>query len=149
MCSSDLYGGTAQSSYTAGDIIYATGATALAKLAIGANTTILTSTGSAPQWSAASAISVNTATNLAGGAAGSVPYQSGAGATTFLSIGTANRVLTSTGSAPQWVTALTGLTSVSSNFDTLGGSGFTLPAVLSPTAPAKLDRKSTRLNSSH
>ena len=132
------YGGTAQTTYTAGDIIYATGATALAKLGIGLVNYILTSTGSAPQWSAPTAISVSTATNLAGGAAGSVPYQSGAGATTFLAIGTANRVLTSSGTAPQWSTALTGLTSVSSNFDTLGGSGFTLPAVLSATAPAKL-----------
>ncbi len=132
------YGGTGQSSYTTGDIIYATGATALSKLTIGANTTILTSNGSAPQWSAASAISVNTATNLAGGAAGSLPYQSGAGATTFLSIGSTNRVLTSSGSAPQWVTALSDLTGVSSNIATLGGSGFTLPAVLSVTAPAKL-----------
>lgn len=50
-----------------------------------------------------------TATNLAGGAAGSVPYQSGAGATTFLSIGTADRVLTSTGSAPQWTNQLLNL----------------------------------------
>lgn len=48
-----------------------------------------------------------TATNLAGGAAGSLPYQSGAGATTFLSIGTNNFVLTSNGTAPVW-TANTG-----------------------------------------
>ena len=45
-----------------------------------------------------------TATNLAGGAAGSVPYQTGAGATTFLSIGTNNFVLTSNGAAPVWTT---------------------------------------------
>lgn len=45
-----------------------------------------------------------TATNLAGGAAGSLPYQSGAGATTFLSIGTNNFVLTSNGTAPVWTT---------------------------------------------
>lgn len=48
-----------------------------------------------------------TATNLAGGAAGSLPYQSGVGATTFLSIGTSNFVLTSNGTAPVW-TANTG-----------------------------------------
>ena len=56
-----------------------------------------------------------TAANLAGGAAGSLPYQSGANATTFLGIGAANRVLTSSGTAPQWVTSLTGLTGVSSS----------------------------------
>lgn len=100
------YGGTAQSSYTQGDIIYATGATTLAKLGIGLSTYILTSNGTIPGWSAPSAISVSTATNLAGGAGGSVPYQSGAGATTFLSIGTANQVLTSSGTAPQWSSGL-------------------------------------------
>jgi hypothetical protein len=45
-----------------------------------------------------------TATNLAGGAAGSLPYQSGAGATTFVSIGASNSVLTSNGTAPVWTT---------------------------------------------
>ena len=47
--------------------------------------------------------SATTSTNLLGGLAGSLPYQSGAGATTFLGIGSANYVLTSTGSAPQYV----------------------------------------------
>jgi hypothetical protein len=108
-------GGTGLTSYTAGDLPYYTTGTALSKLGIGANGTILTSTGSAPQWSTASTISVGTATNIAGGAAGSVPYQSGSSTTTFLSIGAANTVMTSSGSAPQWVTSLTGLTGVSSS----------------------------------
>ena len=47
--------------------------------------------------------SATAATNLSGGLAGSLPYQSGTGATTFLGIGTTNYVLTSTGSAPQYV----------------------------------------------
>jgi hypothetical protein len=38
------YGGTGLSSYTLGDMLYATGTTALSKLAIGANTYILAST---------------------------------------------------------------------------------------------------------
>ena len=104
-------GGTGQSSYTAGDLVYYATGTAFTKLAIGASTTILTSSGSAPQWTAASGVTIGTATNLAGGAAGSVPYQTGSGATSFLSIGTANFVLTSTGSAPTW-TANTGTGSV-------------------------------------
>ena len=108
-------GGTGLSSYTAGDLPYYAAGTALSKLGIGANGTILTSTGSAPQWTAGSSISVGIATNLAGGAAGSLPYQSGASTTTFLSIGAANTVMTSSGSAPQWVTSLTGLTGVSSS----------------------------------
>jgi hypothetical protein len=104
-------GGTGQSSYTAGDLVYYATGTAFTKLAIGSSTTILTSSGSAPQWTAASGVTIGTATNLAGGAAGSVPYQTGSGATSFLSIGTANFVLTSTGSAPTW-TANTGTGSV-------------------------------------
>jgi hypothetical protein len=104
-------GGTGQASYTAGDLVYYATGTAFTKLAIGASTTILTSSGTAPQWSAASGVTVGTATNLAGGAAGSVPYQTGSGATSFLSIGTSNYVLTSTGSAPTW-TANTGTGSV-------------------------------------
>jgi hypothetical protein len=96
-------GGTGLTTYTAGDLSYYATGTTFTKLAIGANTTILTSTGSAPQWSATSGITVGTATNLAGGLAGSVPYQTGAGATTFLGIGASGRYLSSTGSAPQWL----------------------------------------------
>lgn len=50
-------------------------------------------------------LSVGTAANLAGGAAGSVPYQTGAGATTFRAIGTAGQVLRVNGgaTAPEWV----------------------------------------------
>lgn len=44
-------GGTGQSSYTAGDLLYATGATATSKLGIGTANKFLTSSGSAPQWS--------------------------------------------------------------------------------------------------
>lgn len=50
----------------------------------------------------ASSIAIGTATNLSGGAAGSLPYQSGASTTTFLAIGTNNYVLTSNGTAPIW-----------------------------------------------
>ena len=56
---------------------------------------------------APSTVSVGTATNLAGGAAGSIPYQSGAGTTAFLAsaAGDAGKVLQSNGSsAPSWVT---------------------------------------------
>lgn len=96
-------GGTGSSSYTAGDMLYASGSTAISKLGIGTNSYIMTSSGSAPQWSAPSGVSVGTATNLASGAAGSVPYQTGSGTTNFLPIGTTNYVLTAGASAPQYV----------------------------------------------
>jgi hypothetical protein len=44
-------GGTGLSSYTAGDIAYFATGTALSKLAIGSANTVMTSSGSAPQWS--------------------------------------------------------------------------------------------------
>jgi len=99
-------GGTAIASYTAGDLIYATGATTLAKLGIGTSTHVLTSSGTAPQYVAQSTLSVGsatTATNLAGGAASQIPYQTGAGATSFIANGTAGQVLTSAGAGvPVW-----------------------------------------------
>jgi hypothetical protein len=96
-------GGTGQASYTAGDLPYYASGTSLTKLPIGSNTFVLTSTGSAPQWVAPSTIPVGTATNLAGGATGSLPYQSAASTTTFLPIGTTNFVLTAGATAPQYV----------------------------------------------
>jgi hypothetical protein len=45
----------------------------------------------------------SSATNIAGGATGSLPYNSAAGTTTFLGLGTTNYVLTAGSSAPQYV----------------------------------------------
>jgi hypothetical protein len=53
---------------------------------------------------ATNATNATTATNLAGGATGSVPYQSGTGATTFVGIGTTGQVLTVAGGVPTWAT---------------------------------------------
>ena len=46
------FGGTGFTSYLAGDMIYAASSTALAKLAIGAANSVLTSNGSIPSWTA-------------------------------------------------------------------------------------------------
>jgi hypothetical protein len=51
----------------------------------------------------------NTATNIVGGASGSLPYQTGAGATTMLPIGTNGFILSVTGGNPTW-TSVSGLT---------------------------------------
>lgn len=50
----------------------------------------------------ASTLPVGTSTNLAGGLAGSLPYQSAPSITTFLNIGAVGRWLGSSGTAPQW-----------------------------------------------
>ena len=101
---------------SAGSVPYQTGAGATSFLGIGTGTYILTSSGTAPQWtnpssitvgSASTATSATTATNLAGGAAASIPYQSAAGTTAFLAsaAGDSGKVLQSNGtSAPSWVT---------------------------------------------
>ena len=65
-----------------------------------------------------------TANNIAGGAAGSIPYQTGAGATGFLAKGNDGEVLTLASGVPFWTAAsATGVTSV----------GMTTPTGLSVT----------------
>jgi hypothetical protein len=95
----------------AGSLVYQSAAATTTTLALGTTNYVLTAGASAPQYVAQSTLSVGsattstTATNLAGGAAGSIPYQSGVGATAFLAFGTTGQVLTSNGtSAPSWTT---------------------------------------------
>jgi hypothetical protein len=96
-------GGTGLSSYTAGDITYYATGTAFTKLAIGASTFILTSTGTAPQWSDPAGISVNTATNIAGGGANQIVFNTASGTTSFITAPTvASTYLEWSGSAFQW-----------------------------------------------
>jgi Ubiquitin-activating enzyme E1 FCCH domain len=61
--------------------------------------------------------SITTATNLAGGLAGSVPYQTAPGRTSLLPIGTIDQVLISNGSIPQWVNLASIAASTSTNSD--------------------------------
>jgi hypothetical protein len=102
-------GGTGIGSYSVGDLLFANTTTQLDKLSIGANGYLLASNGTAPAYvdpttvtvgAAASATSATTATNIAGGTAGAIPYQTGAGATTFLSSGTG--VLVNSGGNPSY-----------------------------------------------
>jgi hypothetical protein len=68
---------------------------------------ILTSTGNVtpPVWSTPSAIVIGTATNLAGGVAGAVPYQTAPSTTGFTAAGMAGQYLQSNGTgAPTWTT---------------------------------------------
>ena len=63
---------------------------------------------------------ISTASNLAGGAAGSIPYQTGFGLTSFFGPGTAGDILISTGGAqPKFVNTLTlAGTNVSTDYNT-------------------------------
>ena len=68
-----------------------------------ASTTQVANLNAATAGTAGSATTATTATNLAGGAASQLPYQTGAGATSFVANGTAGQVLLSAGtSAPAW-----------------------------------------------
>lgn len=97
------YGGTGLTSYTAGDTLYYASGTALTKLAIGASTFINTSSGTAPQWTNPSTITIGKATNLVGGAANRIAYQTAADTTGFIVAPTvSNTYLEWSGTAFQW-----------------------------------------------
>ena len=103
------YGGSGLSTFAVGDIMYASAITpTISKLAIGTvgQVMVVNSGGTAPQWSAQSTLAVGTATNVAGGAAGSILYQTGASVTTTLAIGTAYNILAvnAGGTAPSYQT---------------------------------------------
>jgi hypothetical protein len=115
-------GGTNSSATpTNGGVGYGTG-TAHAYSAAGTSSQVLTSAGAAsPTWTSQSSLAVGTSTNLAGGAAGSLPYQSGAGATAMLAAGTNGYLLTLTAGLPSWQPApASGVTTFSA-----GTTGFT------------------------
>ena len=115
-------GGTNSSATpTNGGIGYDTG-TAYAFSAAGTSSQVLTSAGAAsPTWTSQSSLAVGTSTNLAGGATGSLPYQSGAGATAMLAAGTNGYLLTLTAGLPSWQPApASGVTTFSA-----GTTGFT------------------------
>jgi hypothetical protein len=99
---------------TTGAIVYQSALNTTTFLSIGANTHILTSNGTLPVYTnpasitvgnattAGSATTAGTATNIAGGTTSALVYQSGAGSTTFLSLGSNNFILTSNGTAPTY-----------------------------------------------
>jgi hypothetical protein len=95
----------------AGSLPYQTGSGATSMLSLGTSGYVLTAGASAPTYVAQSTLSVGsastatTATNLANGVAGAVPWQSAAGATGFTAAGTSGQVLQSNGTnVPTWVT---------------------------------------------
>ena len=115
-----LENGTAQS------IHYQSAIGVTAFLAAGTSGQVLQTngTGSAPTWvNQSSVISGNatTATNLAGGTANAIPYQSSAGTTAFLAATTSGYVLATqgTGSAPTWVSQSSITSSVGDSLKTV------------------------------
>ena len=96
---------------TTGALAYQSGVGATTFLTLGTTNYVLTAGASAPQYVAQSTLSVGsastatTSTNLAGGVAGSIPWQSAPSTTGFTAAGTTGQVLTSAGTGtPTWST---------------------------------------------
>jgi hypothetical protein len=99
-------GGTGFGTYAVGDLLYASTTSALSKLVVGTSGQVLTAGATIPQYVNQSTLSVGsatTATNIAGGAAGRLAYNTAAGTTTFLTLGSSGQVLTAGATAPQYV----------------------------------------------
>ena len=145
-----ITGGTINGGTINDTTVGATTAAAITGTTVTANTqftgagTGLTGTASALSigGNAATATSATTATNLAGGAAGSLPYQSATATTAMLAAGSNGQVLTLAAGLPSWATPTTGtVTSVAMSVPSflsvtgspITGSG-TLAVSLSGTA---------------
>jgi hypothetical protein len=72
-------GGTGLTSFTAGDLVYFASGTSFTKLGIGTNGQVLTSSGTAPQWTAVSSVGVTT---ISFGSTGLTPSTATNGAVT-------------------------------------------------------------------
>jgi hypothetical protein len=90
-------GGTNIGTYTVGDMLYASGTGTLSQLGIGISTYIMTSSGSAPQWSNPTGITVGAATNATNAVNTGITAAS-SGATNYLTFVTAT-----SGNLPQLV----------------------------------------------
>ena len=119
-----IYGGTAQTSYTTGDILYASATNTLSKLGIGSTGQVLTVASGVPSWAASGGV-----TSISFGSTGLTPSTATTGAVTVAgTLAVANGgtgVTTSTG---------TGSTVLSAS-PTLTGT-LTVPTVTSPSATA-------------
>jgi len=81
---------------TSGALPYQSGVGATTFLGIGTNGYVLQSNGSTPVWAALSGLTsglATTATNLAGGLLGYIPYQTAAGVTAYITTGTQGTIL--------------------------------------------------------
>lgn len=104
---------------TTGAIAYQTNPDTTTFAALGTSGYVLTAGASAPTYVAPSSLSVGTATNVAGGSANQIHYQTGAGATSFIAAPTtASTYLSWNGTGFAWASASGGsgtVTSVSVN----------------------------------
>lgn len=95
------YGGTGAVTLTG--LVFGNGTSAMTAATAAQVVSVIGATFVTNATNATNATSATTATNIAGGSSGSIPYQTGAGATALLPSGTNGQVLTLTAGLPSWV----------------------------------------------
>ena len=121
---------------TLGSIPYQLGLNATGFIGIGPNTALLQSNGTTATWATtatitvASAIVAGTASRLAGGNVGSIPYQAATGLTEYIGIGPAGTILQSNGTTATWFSTGTALVGSAQNIN--GGQVGFIPFQESP-----------------
>ena len=135
------YGGTGLTSLTAGSMVYGAGTSAFSTLAIGTSGQIMTSTGSAPQWSTLSGVAVTT---FSAGTTGFTPSTATSGAVTLagtLNIANGGTGITSFGTGVQ--TALGQNVTGSGGIVLLNAPTFTGNAIFNSTGAITLPAGTT------
>lgn len=111
-----IYGGTGQTSWTTGDLLYASGTNTLTKRAIGSSGQALVVSGGVPTWAAVTSLGTVTTgvwngsaigavyggTGLTSYTTGDLIYASGTNTLANRAAGAANQVLTMSGGLPTW-----------------------------------------------
>jgi hypothetical protein len=121
IAATQITSGTIDSARLSGTYSGITGVGTLTDLTVSNVITGSISGNAATATTATSATSATTATNIAGGATGSVPYQSAASTTTFLAAGSNGQVLTLASGVPSWSTPTTGTVTSVSGTGTVSG----------------------------
>jgi hypothetical protein len=112
------YGGTGVT--TLSGLVFGNGTSAMTAATAAQVVSVIGATFVTNATNATSATSATTSTNIAGGLSGSIPYQTGAGATALLPRGTNGQVLTLAAGLPAWV-SVAGTGTVTS-IDVSGGT---------------------------
>lgn len=163
-------GGTNQTSYTTGDIIYSSATNVLSKLGIGTAGFVLGSVSGVPGWVATTTLATISGTlpvskggtGWAAIQAGAVPYGNGSSAVSTTTAGTAGNVLALLGGVPTWIATTTfssglsysagnvtntGVTSLAGTTNQITASGSTGAVTLSlPSLVALTQASTTRLS---
>jgi hypothetical protein len=117
------YGGTGAVTLTG--LVFGNGTSAMTAATAAQVVSVIGATFVTNATNATNATSATTATNIAGGLSGSIPYQTGAGATALLPSGTNGQVLTLAAGLPSWV-SVSGTGTVTSVDGSGGTTGLTL-----------------------